>query len=460
MAVDWSSAERSLMGGAWVGSQAPDHIYTLADSIGIRWAGTDAERRAAEYIRSRFDEYGLVSSAIEEFDLKTWDSSYSSISIVGEEDRGLDVRPSLFCPAVSVTGPLVNVGFGMLHEIEPLKDVLAGSVALILSGTEPFSVPESVATRLERLAGLGVLACISPTDKGGRFTSHMFSGERLDEDPYATPLSLVYTSREDGALLARRASLGVSVSVQVDSEKIAATSRNVIGDIEGDTWPDEWLVLGAHHDSTIDSPGANDNASGSTVLLETARLLAQLKRDQGIGPGRSIRFVTFGAEEQGKQGARAFVDSHYGPDPKPRMMINLDELAAGTMKGVALQFPELRALVQKELDAMGEGLRCHVMAHLDASGDMYPFARKGIQSSMLWRWRFVDRHPDVSFGHSSSDTIDKVRVRELKEYTGLLARLLLRLSYAQPEEWPRESLDISKIEERIARERGSVARAT
>jgi len=104
----------------------------------------------------------------------------------------------------------------------------------------------------------------------------MFSGERLDEDPYATPLSLVYTSREDGALLARRASLWVSVSVQVDSERIAATSRNVVGDLVGDTWPDEWLVLGAHHDSTIDSPGANDNASGSTVLLETARLLSRL----------------------------------------------------------------------------------------------------------------------------------------------------------------------------------------
>ena len=460
MAVDWSSAERSLMGGAWIGSHASDHIYTLADSIGVRWAGTDAERRAAEYIRSRFDEYGLANSAIEEFDLKTWDSSSSSITIVGEEDRAIDVRPSLFCPAVSVTGPLVDVGFGMPHEIEPLKNVLAGSVALISSGTEPFSVPESVASRLERLAGLGVVACISPNAKGGRFTSHMFSGERLDEDPYTTPLSLVYTSREDGALLARRASLGVSVSVQVDSERVAETSRNVVGDLKGDTWPDEWLVVGAHHDSTIDSPGANDNASGSTVLLETARLLAQLKADQGIAPGRSIRFVTFGAEEQGKQGARAFVDSHYGSDPKPRMMINLDELAAGTMKGVALQFPELRGLVQKELDAMGEGLRCHVMVHLDPTGDMYPFAREGIQSSMLWRWRYVARHDDVSFGHSSSDTIDKVRVRELKEYAGLLSRLLLRLSYTQPEEWPSEQLDVSKIEERIARERGSVARAT
>ena len=130
------------------------------------------------------------------------------------------------------------------------------------------------------------------------------------------------------------------------------------------------------------------------------------------------------------------------------------------MKGVVLQFSELRALVQKELDGIGKGLRCHVMADLDPAGDMYPFARKGIQSSMLWRWRFVDRHPDVLFGYSSSDTIGKVRVRELKEYAGLLSRLLLRLSYTQPEEWPQESLDISKIEERIARLRGSGNRAT
>lgn len=72
----------------------------MADSIGIRWAGTDAERCVAEYIRSRFDEDGLVGYATEEFDLNTWESSSSSISIVGEEDRGIDARPSLFYPAV------------------------------------------------------------------------------------------------------------------------------------------------------------------------------------------------------------------------------------------------------------------------------------------------------------------------------------------------------------------------
>ena len=72
----------------------------MADRLVFCWAGTDAERCVAEYIRSRFDEDGLVGYAPEEFDLNTWESSSSSISIVGEEDRGIDARPSLFYTAV------------------------------------------------------------------------------------------------------------------------------------------------------------------------------------------------------------------------------------------------------------------------------------------------------------------------------------------------------------------------
>ena len=256
----------------------------------------------------------------------------------------------------------------------------------------------------------------------------------------------------------RRATAGASVTVHVDSEQLKKTSSNVIGDLKGKNWPDEWIILGAHHDTTVDSPGANDNASGCTVVLETARLLARLEQEYNISPGRSIRFATFGSEEQGLQGSTAFVKKHYGNDPIPRLMINLDELATGAMKGVALQFPQLRPLIQRELDAMNEGLTCHVMSQMDSSGDMFPFALRGIQSGMLWRWRFVGRHPDASFGHSSSDTLDKVRTRELKEYAGLLARLLLRVSHTTPNQWPETSLDIDEIATRTANERGSAAR--
>ncbi len=103
-------------------------------------------------------------------------------------------------------------------------------------------------------------------------------------------------------------------------------------------------------------------------------------------------------------------------------------------------------------------LACHVMAHLDSSGDMFPFAKSGIPVAMLWRWRFVGRHADTSFGHSSSDTSDKVRVRELKEYAGLLARLLFRLSHVPPTDWPANQLDTAAIAARIEAERGTVVR--
>ncbi|MCI0803730.1 MAG: M28 family peptidase [Chloroflexi bacterium] len=458
MTVDWPSAESSLMGNAWVCSRANDHVNMLCDSIGVRWGGSEGERRAAEYIRSRFEEYGLQETSTEEFEVDTWEATSSSISIDGEDDRILDVRPSLFCPSVTATAPIVDVGFGMAHEVGPLTGRLDGAIALISGAYEPFSPPESLTIRLERLATLGVVACITPYAAGGRRTSHGHAGDWRDDDPNTVSLPLVHTSREDGALLARRAASGATVTLQVDSQRTTATSRNAMGDLAGDIWPDEWLVLGAHHDTTVDSPGANDNASGSTVVLEVARLLAQLKREQGIGPGRSIRFVTFGSEEQGLQGSAAYVERHYGPDPMPRLMVNLDELGTGSMKGVVLQFPELRPLIQKELDAMGEGLKCHVLAQMDATGDGFPFARKGIQAAMLWRWRFVGRHPDVAFGHSSSDTVDKVRIRELKEYAGFLARLMLRVSHTTPEEWPQEPLDTVEIKARIAQERGSVVR--
>ena len=458
MTVDWSTAERWLMGSASTDSLANEHINTLCDSIGIRWGGSEGERRATEYIRSQFEAFGLGSASIENFPVNSWKATSADILISDETGRTIDARASLFCPSINVTARLVDVGFGMPHEIKSLNQSLEGTVALMSSGYEPFTFPESLTLRLERLSKLGVLACITPHPTGGRHTAHGHASDWRDHNPNDVPLPLIHTSREDGALLIRRATAGASVTVHVDSEQLKKTSSNVIGDLKGKNWPDEWIILGAHHDTTVDSPGANDNASGCTVVLETARLLARLEEEYNISPGRAIRFATFGSEEQGLQGSTAFVKKHYGNDPIPRLMINLDELATGAMKGVALQFPQLRPLIQQELDAMNEGLTCHVMSQMDSSGDMFPFALRGIQSGMLWRWRFVGRHPDASFGHSSSDTLDKVRTRELKEYAGLLARLLLRVSHTTPDQWPEKSLDIDEIATRTANERGSAAR--
>ncbi len=458
MKIDLRRADHWIMGEAWVESSIPAHVQALCDEIGVRWGGSEGERRAARYISGRFEEYGLGGVREDEFPLRSWRCDSSSISVVGEEDWVIDVRPTLFCPGVEVMGPLVDVGFGMPHEIDRVRGRLAGSVALVDSGYEPFSPPRTFDTRLLDLSDAGVCAVITPSPHGGRRTMHMSTNDWRDGQPSAGPLPVVQTSREDGARLRNRAAGNVSVCVRVGASEVDATSRNVMGDLRGSRWPEEHLVLGAHFDTTPDSFGGNDNGSGSSVVMETARILAGLGRELGMRPGRSIRFVAFGSEEQTFQGSAAYVEREHGPSPLPRLTLNLDELATGNVKGVVLQFPELRELVQGELDTMNEGFRCHVMAQFDASGDMFPFARAGAHSGMLWRWRFVGRHPDVAFGHSDSDTADKVRVRELKEYAGFLARLLLRLSWISPDDWPENTLDAGEIARRIEAERGSFVR--
>ena len=67
--------------------------------------------------------------------------------------------------------------------------------------------------------------------------------------------------------------------------------RNIIAEKPGSSIAGEIVLVGAHYDSVIGSPGANDNGSGVAALLELARLLA----DQELP--RTVRFVAFVNEE-------------------------------------------------------------------------------------------------------------------------------------------------------------------
>jgi hypothetical protein len=394
----------------------------------------------------------------EAFEFDTWDPGRVTARIVGEEEWAIDALPVLSCPPADVIGLLVDVGYGMPHELEPLRDKLPGSIVLIQSGFEPFSPPRIFPLRLRDLAEAGVKAAVTPSGRGGRLLQFISATDWRDLDRSGPSIPVVQTSMEDGARLARRAGQGRQMSLKIETSFRRGEAANAVADLSGDLWPGEHLILGAHHDTLPGVFGGMDNGSGAVVLLEVARVLSRLSREKGVGPGRTIRFVTFGAEEQFLQGAFAYVARHFGPEEKPRLMINLDTLAAGPMKGIALQFPELRPLVQRHLDGLRQGLKCHVIAQLDASGDQFPFALTGIPSGMLWRWRFVGAHPEVGFGHSTSDTIDKVRVRELKEYVGLLSAVMLRLSHVPPGEWPENRLSVKEIEARLKAEYGTVFR--
>ena len=86
------------------------------------------------------------------------------------------------------------------------------------------------------------------------------------------------------------------------------TASNVIGTWSGTVLPDEWVVVGGHYDSrqaninTITStPGAEDNASGCSGVIEMARVIVATR------PERSVLFMCYAGEEQGLYGSKAHV---------------------------------------------------------------------------------------------------------------------------------------------------------
>lgn len=84
----------------------------------------------------------------------------------------------------------------------------------------------------------------------------------------------------------------------------SVTYYNVVATQPGTSNPNETIVVGAHFDSVVNGPGADDNGTGTALVVEIARVLSQHRS------ARRIRYVLFDREEQGRRGSIAYVAAH------------------------------------------------------------------------------------------------------------------------------------------------------
>jgi len=101
------------------------------------------------------------------------------------------------------------------------------------------------------------------------------------------------------------------------------TMRNVIARREGLISPDRVVIVGAHYDSTSETPttyapGADDNASGVAAVLETARILSDFDLSN------TVEFIAFGGEEQGRRGSIHNATQAAAAGKNILAMVNLD----------------------------------------------------------------------------------------------------------------------------------------
>jgi Zn-dependent M28 family amino/carboxypeptidase len=121
-------------------------------------------------------------------------------------------------------------------------------------------------------------------------------------------------------------------------ESRGQTVRNIVAERLGHSSPQEIVLVGAHYDSVLGSPGANDNGSGVAALLELARLLA------GQELARTVRFVAFVNEEPpfsytAEMGSLVHARAARARDDDIRAMLSLETIGHYSDEPGSQQYP-------------------------------------------------------------------------------------------------------------------------
>nr|XP_056706040.1 transferrin receptor protein 1 [Euleptes europaea] len=137
---------------------------------------------------------------------------------------------------------------------------------------------------------------------------------------------------------------GVNVSLQVNNALVEKRILNVFGVLKGFEEPDRYVVLGAQRDSW--GPGAVKAGVGTAILLELARIVSELVRNEGYKPRRSLVFASWSAGDFGAVGATEWLEGYAAMlHLKAFAYINLDSAVTGSRDFQFSASPMLKQLL-------------------------------------------------------------------------------------------------------------------
>lgn len=371
------------------------------------------------------------------------------------QEIGTDFLPVLDSPSVQVRAPIVFIGYGIvdpslgMNEYDGIK--VNNCIVLFLRGKPDHykgTVTHADKVRIARQKGaVAYLTTTGPilssydTRRGVTGRPSAYYGLSADAD--TLPGAWISTSQAEYILAGT--DLAKSGRLRTLQEQLNAlpTSRSFrtdhFGVLEWETRQEhgllinvvaaqpgtdpkmahEAIVIGAHRDhfgkqAGLLFPGADDNASGTAVMLEVARTLAKLP----VKPKRTLLFLSFSGEEQGLIGSRLYIGRPVIPLGNTKAMINIDHTGIGNGrltvgvtgldKNFAQQAGESAGLADK-LDLFG----------FFPGGDHVPFKEAGIPTVTVVS---AGVHPHF---HQPTDTAETIN----QEILVSAARYVLALTW-------------------------------
>ncbi len=182
-------------------------------------------------------------------------------------------------------------------------------------------------------------------------------------------------------------------------------SYNVIGEITGSEFPDEYMIVGGHLDSWDLGDGAHDDGAGVVQSMDVLRLL----KVSGIKPKRSIRVVLFMNEENGLRGGRKYAEVANEKNEKHVFALESDS-GGFTPRGFSFDCSELMLAKIQAWKPLFKPYLIHFFEKGYSGADIRPLKNEDIVLAGLRpdSQRYFDHH------HAANDTFEHVNKRELE----------------------------------------------
>ena len=437
----------------------PPQAASLAETVNAlttsemdgRRSGTPGGDHAASRLADWLAAAGLrpggdAGSYLQSFILETSSrpGPASSLELLGPSQRRLEFGRDWIAHGGSlageVSGEVVFVGYGITVADAGYDDYtgidVRGKIALALDGSPPHLASTRVG-RLDKLIaakahGAAALLIVSgdlPSPETTSVEVSLLSGAVTREaaDAMLAPSGRTTAEATRAPAGGAPGRFGTPTRARIRVEKVTQETRaaNVIGILPGTdpTLASEVVVVGAHYDHLgradgVVYPGADDNGSGTAVVLGLARAFAAAG-----GADRTLVFAFFGAEELGLIGSRHFVQQPPIPLARTVGMVNFDMV--GRLQGRPLSVgggdsgSRLRAVVSDA--AQAEGVAIDINGSPYGPSDHSRFYAAGLPVLFF----YTGSHSDY---HRPTDTADKIDAAGMARVAAVGARVVERLA--------------------------------
>lgn len=370
-------------------------LEEFLEVLGPRASATEQELAAAIYLHSRFQELGYAAE-LQEFTVEKISLDGLGLTLDTPQPRQFTALPLTGAGLGDVSGILTPVGLAMPGDIPDAG--LDGRIALAKRGVITFQ------SKAENVFAAGAVGLVVYNNVAGSFQGVLAA---------QVEFPVIAISREDGEVieaLLEESEINASVALRLKD----LPSQNVIAEKKGSGGA--VVVLGGHYDTVPGVSGANDNASGTAVLLAIAESLSEVELPF------TLRIIAFGSEELGLLGSQFYVQSISGEElNKTKVMLNFDALGSGN--GVSVFGDRaFTALVSALSDDIGIDVAV-TRGISGGSSDFASFRAAGVPFLMF----FGD---DFSRIHSGRDTLEFVQPELLSGVLAIAAALLRSEEFA------------------------------